>query len=203
MDNTCGQRLDPGDGGRFDSSVTNFGEQLKALRLERGLTREELAAAIGVSQQTIYRGESAAACSWRRSTVVDALVALDRRAPVPDARAKAYLKAAGVSEELLETARRTAALAIPDNHHTTDPLERIAMDLVRQLIAGAGAERVITAVQSLAAGWAVKLESPVPPTRPRALVYETIQDAHRVREYVPITETPQKPPSKPRASKLG
>lgn len=76
----------------------NFGPLMRKLRSERGLTQVELADRVGVSLNTIQRGEheKAERCPWRRSLAIAVIGELEKRAPLTQADAARYLELAGL-----------------------------------------------------------------------------------------------------------
>lgn len=194
--------LRPKSGGYLEP-MSDFGALARSLREKRGWSQAQLAARAGVSGFTIRRGEASAKCVWKRSTVGDVLRALDQHTPVSEAEAREYLLAGGLSENFLSAARRLVDSIRRESMPQADPLAEEAMHAARLLIDRAGPDRVLTVLQALSAAWGLPVSKAAGQSNgPRALVRETIEDAHRVREYVPISEETIPRPTKPRASKL-
>ncbi len=188
-----------------------FGRLLKRLRERRGLTQSDLAELASVSLPTIYRGEKSATCEWRRSARVHVMRALDRAKPLAQSDAKAYMEATGLdvlrraSEALSSLGGPTPRIEIEeiDEDSARDPDHLTAHAFLNSLIEDRGAKNIVTALEGLAAAWAIDLPPRIRAdditagTAPRLILVHPprrIED-REVTVYEPAP-TPANPPTK-------
>ena len=81
-----------------DANAEAFAVLVRTLRHERKLTQAELASGAGTSFFTISRAEQGLS-SWKASTALAVLKALDLAVPVPDQTAAQYLRLRGIPLE--------------------------------------------------------------------------------------------------------
>jgi transcriptional regulator with XRE-family HTH domain len=194
--------------------VGNFGQLIRTLRLERGLSQESLGEIAGVSDFTIRRAEGRPDCVWKRSTATAVLTALAKVAPLSEAEAEQYVEAAGLTRGMAAALEVTKPMeAVRDVVAGGRPVQNPARGLrpssrteapnakgqtahayLDRLIEEKGAANVVKALQGVAAAWDIDL----PPettqddlARPETPVWmlvisdETTDDGYRVRQFAP------------------
>ena len=199
--------------GRTIGIVGDFRNILVRLRRQRGLTQVELAARTGIAPGSIARGESADRCPWRKSTVIDVMTALHAVAPVSDEDAAAYFTAAGMSPDLLATAKAAAAQAREDARMhargesgsptdtrrpiTDDELVHIWAQTISDRI---GSQNMLTALQAMASASGTTLPPRQGSAAPsmRYMRIDASEPGLRADLYIPLNP----PPAKPQATRV-
>lgn len=193
--------------------MPHFGDTLRRLREERGLTQSALALRAGVSNFTISKAEAASRCTWRRSTASDVFQALQKVAPLTESEAKGYLQMARLTHTLAAAESIAPALRDMPPGSEWQPLAPVidaqvqtAHRYIDRLIDERGAGNVIRGLQGLAAAWDIDLPPEVTVEelkRPQAEVWTLISAPRRIEDrevqvYTPVV--PQPAPGKSKKS---
>lgn len=165
--------------------AVHFGEQLRRLRIDRGLSQDGLAAAAGVSSPTIRKAEKRADCAFFGTTAVLIFRALDRQAPLSPKDRETYARATKIMAFMDE--------APPAPAPTNPDLDTVAL-YTQRLFEEAGAVKLKAALEALAAAWDIDL----PPAAHRLPALKQRVQAHGVDAtiYTP-TNSATPPPPKP------
>ena len=180
--------------------VAHFGEHIRRLRLDRGLTQQELGNLANVTSTTIRRQEKSADCFWYPSTARAVLMSLEKIRPLSNADRQSYAR--GAKMAAFEQPDPTAP---PPNTVTPDVNADLATAYlwVGRMLDEAGSGRTFAALEALAAAWNLDLPPRVRqgdrlPKIP-ALRHEIEVDGVQATVYTPVDPlNPQPPPaSKP------
>lgn len=145
----------------------HFGELLKRLRASRGWTQDQLAAAAGMSTQSISRAERSPESPLKTSTARTIFEALNRVAPVPPAEAREYFERTGL-QGLVDA--YTAARASSPSLRAADAFRRYlqnlpdvgsrqAMSIADQLVEELGGDRFHAILRGVLAAEGFGLEA--------------------------------------------
>jgi DNA-binding XRE family transcriptional regulator len=197
----------------FTSAVAHFGNLLKRLRSERGLTQSALADASGVSLGTIQRAEVESSCPWKATTAVDVLTALEARGSLSAADRKAFSEAAGVSpaavtdflKRIIEERFPQAVAAKADDLLNRQLAGKVkhAHVLLQLLIAERGEDVALALMQGLVAGQGVASPpaSVIEQSRSWVKIELPPRDGWAVTLHGPPVAPPASP-AKPRARRI-
>jgi transcriptional regulator with XRE-family HTH domain len=206
--------------------VGNFGNLIRTLRQERGLSQEALGELAGVSDFTIRRAEGKDRCVWKRSTATAVLVALSKVAPLSQAEADEYVEAAKLTRGMaaalevtkpMESVRDAVAgggavhnpargLRPSSRTEAPDAKGQTAHAFLDRLIEEKGAANVVKALQGVAAAWDIDLPPETTPddlAKPQTPVWmlvisdEVTDDGYRVRQFAPAAPAPSPPKAQP------
>ena len=174
------------NGGVF-FGVAHFGELLRRLRLERGLSQEGLAAAARVSGPTIRNAEKQADSKFFGTTASAILKALEKEARLSDKDRASFASMAGIPAYVD---------ALPEPAAAEDPDSVTAVMYVQRLLQEAGPTRTIAALEALAAAWDLDL-----PPRVRsgvqAIKHQVQVGDVKATVYTPVDQPPQPAPPRP------
>lgn len=139
--------------------TVHFGEQLRRLRLDRGLSQDALAAAAGVSLATISKAEKNAECRFFGTTAVLVFRALNSTHPLSQKDREWFSRAAKISAYTVEPASN-----YPPEEESDNPELDTATTYLHRLFEEAGTVKLLSALEALAAAWDIDL----PPRKRKA-----------------------------------